>query len=145
METTNALNAGARHRRMELERAICGEGCSVKHRNPGWQRGSWLSYRHVRPPEPGKPQAFRATHAFVPSSLTGLLRAPHLPFSPWPLYFPSFTLPPPIAHLTLPAQSVLAHRPLISKCSPFLCQAIHRVTRCPALVGEFLHRHSNRT
>lgn len=32
-------NARARDRRMELERDVCGEGCSVKHRNPGRAKG----------------------------------------------------------------------------------------------------------
>lgn len=136
-------NARAHHRKIELKRFSWRRAFSETHSNPGGGKGRWLSQRYVY-----KSMAAREA--------SGVLGDPGLrPFlahrdatrasSPFflPSYFPSSTSLRPLP--LSPVQSMIVHSPLLPKHFPFLCEAIHRVIRIPALVREFLHWHSDGT
>lgn len=118
----------ARSRKIELERDIPQEEHFLKLVEIG-EKERWLSQGFMTLPA-REDSGSLGDAVFFPFLLTGLLQDLMFPPLLPPASVPCTSLLHsllPLAHLCLPAPSMLVHRPLIPKHPPFLCETIHRV------------------
>ena len=94
---------------------------------------------------------FLGDAVFFPFLLTGLLQDLMFPPLLPPASIPCTSLLHsllPLAHLCLPAPSMLVHRPLIPKHPPLLCETIHRVIllscSCQRMSSQAFKQHMNK-